>query len=266
MIISTFLINALLAGFGIAIVAGPLGSLMIWRRMAYFGDTLAHSTLLGVCLAVFFNINIYLGLLVVCLFVSVAMLLLLKLKSLSNDTVLGVLSHSSLALGLIFSVTVSSVKINLISYLYGDILSVTNYDLVWIYLVSVIVIGLIIKFWDWLLLITMSEELALAEKIPVVAMRWLLIVLLGLVMTIVIKLVGVLLITALLIIPSSTARQISNSPEHMAITASVLGCVAVSLGVGLSLWLDWPTGPAIVASAAGLFAAAFSLKIIRRQY
>lgn len=245
--------RALIAGIGIAILSGPLGSLMLWRRMAYFGDTLAHSTLLGISLALLLNVNMYIGLFSICLIVACLLAILTKQRWLANDAVLGILSHTTLAVGLITATAIRGVRVDLLSYLYGDILSVNVQDLVYIYLVVFTVLILLWRLWRWLLSATIHVDLARTEGVPVEFTSWALILMLALVFAVAIKLVGVLLITALLIIPASAARKFARTPEAMVIIASVIGCIAVTLGFWASLTWDWPTGPAIVAAAASMF-------------
>lgn len=248
-----FVYRALIAGVGIAIMAGPLGSLMLWRRMAYFGDTLAHSTLLGISLALLLHINIYTGLVSVCLFVACLLAGLTRQKWLASDAILGILSHTTLAIGLITATAIRGVRVDLLSYLYGDILSVNLQDIAWIYLVVVTVLLLLWRLWHWLISATIHTDLARTEGVPVEFTSWSLIIMLALVFAVAIKLVGVLLITALLIIPASAARRFAKTPESMVVIASVFGCIAVGLGFWASLVWDWPTGPSIVVAAAGIF-------------
>ena len=248
-----FIYKALIAGIGIATVAGPLGSLMIWRRMAYFGDTLAHSTLMGVSLALLLNINIYLGLISICVLVSVLLIMLSKQQRIASDAILVILSHATLAVGLGLSSMLESVRLDLLGYLYGDILAVTTIDIVWVLAIAIAVLCAIVLLWRWLLAMTVDPAIAKVEGVPIEAMRITLIFMMALVFAIAMKLVGVLLITALLIIPASAARWLSRSPEQMALLASILGIIAVASGLWISLIWDWPTGPTIVIAATSLF-------------
>lgn len=257
-----FTTRALLAGLGIAILAGPLGSLMIWRRMAYFGDTLAHSTLLGISLALLLRINMYIGLVSITLIVASLLAALNKQKWLASDAILGILSHSTLAIGLVSATAIKGVRIDLLSYLYGDILAVDLTDLSYIGIIIVVVALILWKLWRGLLSTTIDSDLAQVEGIPVNAANWAFIVLLALVFAVAIKLVGALLITALLIIPASAARRFAASPEWMIVISSILGCIAVVTGFWASLAWDWPTGPSIVVAASMIFA--ISLAVSRR--
>jgi zinc transport system permease protein len=258
-----FITRAILAGLGIAILAGPLGSLIVWRRMAYFGDTLAHSTLLGLSIALLLNINIYIGLITVSLIVAGLLAALNRQKWLASDAVLGILSHTTLAIGLIAATAIHGVRVDLLSYLYGDILAVDLQDIAYILGVVLVVIGLVSWLWRWLLSATIHSDLARVEGVPVELTNWAFIIMLALVFAVAIKLVGVLLITALLVIPASAARRFARTPEIMVVIASLIGCVAVLVGFWASLTWDWPTGPAIVATTAVLFT--LSLVVTRRH-
>lgn len=248
-----FLLNALLAGTAVALVAGPLGSFAVWRRMAYFGDTLAHSALLGITFGLLLGVNLNLAVALGCLLLALILVAMQNNRFLATDTLLGILSHSTLALGLVCVSLFNSTRIDLLAYLFGDILSVNSLDLITIWLISTGVIGALIWLWRPLLAITVHEELAQVEGIPVNKIRTALMLLMALVIAIAMKVVGVLLITALLIIPAAASRRLTHTPEAMAIVASLLGTTAISLGLGASYLWDSPAGPSIVLAAAGLF-------------
>lgn len=243
-----FIQRALLGGIGIAIIAGPLGSVIIWRRMANFGDALGHSMLLGVAFALFLNINLYLGLFGITLTIAASLAALSYQKQIAPDALLSILAQTTLALGLIFATTFKGIRIDLLEYLYGDILAIENVDLLWIYGIVLSATALLMVIWRSLLSITIHEDLAFVEGTKVMLIHWLFIIVLALVFAVAMKLVGVLLITALLIIPAASARRFSKTPEQMAIFASVIGILSVILGVKASQYIDWPTGPAIVVA------------------
>jgi len=248
-----FLLYALLAGISVALVAGPLGSFAVWRRMAYFGDTLAHSALLGITFGLLLGINLNLAVAVGCLLLALILVAMQNNRFLATDTLLGILSHSTLALGLVCVSLFSNTRIDLLAYLFGDILSVNKLDLITMWLISLVVIGALVWLWRPLLAITVHEELAQVEGIPVNKVRTALMLLMALVIAIAMKVVGVLLITALLIIPAAASRRLTHTPEAMAVVASILGATAVSLGLGASYLWDSPAGPSIVLAATILF-------------
>ncbi len=249
-----FILRALAAGLLVALIAGPLGCFVVWRRMAYFGDTLAHSALLGISFGILIDINLQLAIILACLSIA---LLLVKMESrhhLATDTILGILAHSSLAFGLVI-LSFTDVNVDLMAYLFGDLLTVTNLDLAWI-AVGVFAAHVVLTLsWNQLLTITLHQELAQVEGLNVGRVRLLLMLLIATVIALSMKVVGMLLITSLMIIPPATVRSFSSTPEHMAISASLVGCLAVCGGLLASFYLDTPSGPSIVVSAAVLFMA-----------
>lgn len=248
-----FFVRAILAGIGLAITAGPLGCFIVWRRMAYFGDTMAHSALLGVAIAYLFNINLMAGVFAVAALVSLALVALQKRGALPSDALLGILSHSTLALGLVMLAFMTWVRIDIMGFLFGDILAVSRTDLAIIYVGGTIVIAIMVALWRSLLAGTVNTELAEAEGLRPEAARLAFMLSLALVIAIAMKVVGIILITALLIIPAATARRFAATPEQMAVIASIGGAIAVLCGLFGSLRFDTPSGPSIVVAAFILF-------------
>ena len=248
-----FFIRALVAGIGLALTTGPLGCLIVWRRMAYFGDTMAHSALLGVALAFLFEINLTVGVFIAAMLVSIALLALQRRGALSTDALLGILSHSTLAIGLVMIAFMSWVRIDLMGFLFGDILAVSRLDIALIYGGGALVLGLVAWLWRPLLAATVNEELARAEGMAPERSRLVFMLMMALVIAIAMKIVGILLITALMIIPAAAARRFATTPEQMAVMASVIGAVAVVGGLFGSLEFDTPSGPSIVVAALALF-------------
>ncbi|WP_035670238.1 zinc ABC transporter permease subunit ZnuB [Azospirillum brasilense] len=259
-----FVLRALAAGCGIALVAGPLGSFVVWRRMAYFGDTLAHSALLGVALGFLLGVNPLIGVVGVCVALALALVGLQRRRALATDTVLGILSHSSLSLGLVAIAFLETLRVDLVAYLFGDILSVTTGDLAWIYTGGAAALGGLLLLWRRLLAVTVDEDLARVEGMPVEALRLAFMLLIALVIAAAMKIVGILLITSLLIIPAAAGRRFSRTPEAMAALASVFGIAAVLGGLLSSLNWDLPGGPSIVVAAAALFLASMMVPAANR--
>lgn len=255
-----FLLYALLAGLGVAVVAGPLGCFVVWRRMAYFGDTLAHSALLGVALGVLLNIDLGIAVTLVCLSMALGLVALEQQGILALDTLLGILSHSALAAGLVVISLMSNIRVDLMSLLFGDLLSVTAADLGVIYAGAGIAIILLATLWKSLISITVEPDLAAVEGINVIRARTALMLITALVIAISMKIVGVLLITALLIVPAATARRISKTPESMAVVASLIAMASVVSGLAASWYVDTPAGPSIVISASLLFCLSLGVK------
>jgi zinc transport system permease protein len=255
MIMDEFMLRALLAGVLVVLVSSPLGCVVVWRRMAYFGDTLAHGALLGAGLSLAFDVSALLAVLLVGVVLSLLLILLQRRKDLSSDTLLGIMAHGALAVGLVLLAMMQNqgMRVDLMAYLFGDILAVSWSDIGWMALAAVLVIAGLARIWRSLLSIAVHEELARSEgvRVDLVAVQFMLLI--AVVVAVAMKLVGILLITALLIIPAATARRYARSPESMALLAVLAGVLAVLLGLWSSLQWDSPTGPSIVVAAALLF-------------
>ncbi|MFZ5750025.1 MAG: metal ABC transporter permease [Pseudomonadota bacterium] len=256
-----FLVRALIAGVGLSLATGPLGAFVVWRRMAYFGDATAHAAILGVALAFATSLPIYAGTLIVALAMAVTVSALAG-RGHAMDTALGVLAHSALAFGLVAVSFLPGVRVDLSAYLFGDILAVSRADLLWVWGGAIVVLALILWRWQGLLTTTLSEDLAQASGIDPGRERLVLVLALALVVAVSIKIVGALLIAAMLIIPAGAARGLSRTPEAMAGLAILVSVVAVGSGLWMSLRLDTPAGPSIVVAASMLFLA--SLLVARR--
>lgn len=259
----SFLIRAAFAGVGVAVAAAPLGCLVVWRRMAYFGDATAHASILGVALALGFQVPIFAGVLIISLLMATAVSSLSG-RGFAMDTLLGVLAHSSLAFGLVAVSFLQGVRIDLMAYLFGDILAVSRTDLMVIWGGAALVLFLLWFRWSALLTATMSPDLAYAAGLNPKREQWILTIALALVVAVAIKVVGVLLISALLLIPAAAARPFASTPERMAIAAALIGSVSALGGLQVSFILDTPTGPTIVCLAAMFFALSNLSDLVRK--
>lgn len=249
-----FLIRAALAGVGLSLATGPLGSFVVWRRMAYFGDATSHAAILGVALALAADLPVTFGTLVVALAMAFTVATLAA-RGWAMDTTLGVLAHSALAFGLVAVSFVPGARTDLSAWLFGDILAVTRGDLLLVWVGAALVLGLLVWRWQALLTATVNEDLAHASGLNPARERLVLTLALAVVVAVAIKVVGALLIAAMLIIPAAAARGLARTPEAMAVMAAVIGAASSVAGLQLSLWQDTPAGPSIIAAAAVLFAA-----------
>ncbi len=247
-----FLVRAAFASVGVALAAAPLGCFVIWRRMAYFGDATAHAAVLGIALSLTLSAPLFVSVLGVC-FLMAMTVSSLNGKGFAMDTLLGVVSHSSLAVGLVAVSFLSGVRIDLMSYLFGDILAVGRTDLMVIWGGALVVVALVAWRWSGLLLSTLNPDLALASGFNPKREQFILTVSLAIVVAVAIKVVGVLLIAAMLIVPAATARPFSRTPEIMAVVSACLAVVASLTGLRASYVFDTPTGPTIVCVSAFLF-------------
>jgi zinc transport system permease protein len=260
-----FIVRAMLGGVGVALLAGPLGCFVVWRRMAFFGHALAHSALLGIALGALLGIDLNLATVTVCLAFALALVVLHRQPALSTDTILGILAHVALALGLVVLSFLEWLRVDLMAYLFGDVLAVTAGDLIWIWGGGALALAALLWLWPSLLSITLNEELAQAEGVAVARVQFGFVLVMALAVAIGMKIVGILLIVALLVIPAAAARHLSRTPEQMAILAALLGVLAVLAGVGGSLQWDTPAGPMIVLASAALFLVALALGPVLRR-
>ena len=248
-----FFTRALIAGVGIAIIAGPLGCLVIWRRLSYFGDTLSHSALLGVTLAYAFSINIALSVFIISSVVAILLINLQKRTKLAGDSLLGLLAHSTLAIGLVLIGFLSSIRFDLMGLLFGDILAVTTDDIALVWIGGIIILGILYFIWKSLFSATVNYDLAAAEGMRPEISNLIFTLLLAAVIALSIKMIGALLITGLLLIPAAIARNLSSSPKQMIIIAILAGIASVVLGLFTSLELNTSSGPSIVVVSLALF-------------
>ena len=259
-----FLLRAFLGGLGVALVAGPLGCFIVWRRMAYFGASLAHSALLGVALGFLLGLDPTLGIAAASILLALLLVALQQQRVLPSDTLLGILAHAGLALGLVVLSFFGSLRVDLLGYLFGDILAVSRGDLLWIYGGGLLALGVLAAIWRPLLTATLHEELARAEGLPVLRLRLALMLTVAIVIAIAMKIVGILLIISMLIIPAATARCFARTPEQMAVLAALAGTAAVGLGLWGSLEADTPAGPSIVVAATLLFSLGLAVSQLWR--
>ena len=245
--------RATLAGVGVAVAAAPLGCFVVWRRMAYFGDATAHAAILGVALSLALQASIFVGAMAVALVMAFTVTLLTG-RGYAMDTLLGVLAHSSLAVGLVAVSFLSGVRLDLMAYLFGDILAVSRSDLLVIWWGAALVVALIAWRWSALLTSTLSAELAYASGLDPKREQLILTVSLAITVAVAIKVVGVLLIAAMLIIPAAAARSLARTPEAMALIAALIGALSSVIGLRAAYEFDTPAGPSIVCVAAVQFA------------
>ena len=247
------LLYASLAGYGVAILVAPLGCFVVWRRMAYFGDTLSHSALLGVSLGLLLKVNINLAVILSSMMIAMLLVTFQEKQRIASDTLLGILAHSALSIGLVTVSFADNVRVDMMSYLFGDLLATGSSDLYWIYGGGALVLATLVWLWKPLLSMSVHAELAQVEGVPVQKLRMILTLLMALVIAVAMKIVGVLLITSLMIIPAATAQRLARTPEQMVFFSALLGIFSVSGGLAASWHFDTPAGPSVVVSSFILF-------------
>ncbi len=248
-----FIVRALVAGLAVVCMTGLLGVFLLWRRMAYLGDTLSHSALLGVALGLITGVSLNLWIIAVCATVALLMLYVQHNPRIGSDTLLGIIGHSALALGTVALTFLPNVRVDLMAYLFGDILAVNQTDVGFTWGLAVLVNVVIWRIWRPLLALTVHADLAQVEGVNVMRISAIYMLLIALTVSVAMKIIGVLLLTALLIIPAATARHLARTPEQMALFAVLAGVLALGGGMGMALQWDTPAGPSIVVVASALF-------------
>ncbi|MCF6215764.1 MAG: metal ABC transporter permease [Emcibacter sp.] len=261
--IDGFILNAIMAGIFVALAAGPLGCFLVWRKMAYFGDTISHSALMGVGLGIALGTGSPWVIMVTCALVSGALLLLQRGGKFSSDTLLGILAHSALSIGLIIIALQESLRQDLMFFLIGDILAIDTGGIFDIGIMSIVALGGLFYIWKPLLSLTVHEDLARVEGVNVLKVKIIYMLLIALLVAFAMQVIGALLITSLMIIPAAAARNFSRSPLHMVFYSMILGSISVIMGIMMSSIWDLPAGPAIVLSAFILFLAG---RIVPRRF
>jgi zinc transport system permease protein len=260
-----FLVRALLAGLGLAVIAAPLGCFVVWRRMAYYGETVAQAGLIGIALGLAFSLDLTMSVLGVTLVVSGLLTLLSRQQLVPFDSLLGLLAHAALAIGVIAASLVRGPQLDFMAFLFGDIFAVTADDLRWVYIGGALALAALVALWRPLLALSVHEDLAAAEGVATERVKLVFVLVLALVVAIAIKIVGVLLTIAFLIMPAAAARPLAETPEQMAFIAAIIGMLSVATGLFLSVSLDTPGGPSIVLMLAIFFAASIFPAVLRRH-
>jgi zinc transport system permease protein len=261
--IDDFLWRAALAGLAIALITAPLGCFVVWQRLAMFGNSIAHCGLLGVALGLIIGIGPTVGVVIVSMALALLLILMQGQNRLPQDTLLGILAHAALAAGLLAATLVGGARLDLMGYLFGDILAVSASDLWWSLAGLAVVGGTMVRLWRPLLAISVHEEMAAAEGVPVAFTRAAFMLLMAFAVALSIKIVGILLITSLLIIPAAAARSFASTPEQMAAGAAAISAVGVLAGLGVSLNFDTAAGPSIVLALTAIFVAALPRLYLR---
>ncbi|KGQ28222.1 zinc ABC transporter permease subunit ZnuB [Gallibacterium anatis] len=244
---------AWITGIVLSLITAPLGAFVVWRKMAYFGDTLSHSALFGIALGIVFDLNPYIAILLLIILLALILVWLENNTHFAADTLLGIIAHTSLSLGVVTIGLIGGVRVDLMNYLFGDLLAITYQDLLWIGIGVILVLSILCYCWQALISATVNPELAQIEGVDVKKGRIVLMLLTAITIALSMKFVGALIITSLLIIPAATARRFSRTPESMAIIAVIISMIAVTGGLLLSAFYDTAAGPSVVICSALLF-------------
>ncbi len=262
---NSLMLYPIVAGIGISIITAPLGVFVVWRRMAFFGDTLAHSALTGIALSFLLSLEPSTGLFIISTSIAIFLIFVQSQKLLATDTWLAITSHGVLAFGIVALSFVEGINLDITSYLFGDILTISFTDTIQIYGGALAILGVLALIWHPLLAITVNEDLARIEGIRVALVRATFMLLIALTIVLAIKIIGVLLLTAMLIIPAAAARRLAKTPEQMAILATTISILSVLSGVFISFVVDSPTSPTIVVAALCFFSISWLFPLVENK-
>ena len=253
------LLPSLIAGLLIAIASGTLGCFVVWRKMAFFSDALAHSAVLGTALALIAEVNVLYGLIGYGAVVAIIMARFDNQLNYSSDTLLAIIAQVSLALGLLL-IPFAESNINIEALLFGDILAISWTDVAITAVITLVIITTLLVSYHSLINLCIDEELAATEGVPVIRFKLLLFLLLVALIATAVQVVGVLLISALLLIPAAAARRLATTPLQMLLLSPVIGLISVLLGLFAAYQLNTAAGPSIIIAAALLWLISLTKK------
>jgi zinc transport system permease protein len=249
--IEPFFIKAIIAAIGVAIATAPIGVFVLWKRMAYFGDAISHSAIFGLGIATIIAVEPIYGIIFCAIIFCFLIFALSKQNIYSNDSVIGIASCSLLALGMILLAIFPS-RVNLESYLFGDLIILQNRDVLLIYIVAVLSSVAVFMWFKNLLLATINKDLAKISGIKVENLELKFLLLTALTVACLVKIVGIFLITSIMILPAAIARNFSKTPTQMLFFALLFSGISMVGGLLIAMFLDFPSSPAIIVFAAFL--------------
>ncbi|MFH0830834.1 MAG: metal ABC transporter permease [Parcubacteria group bacterium] len=262
---SDIFLRALAVGLLIALAAGSLGTMVVIRRMSFFADAIAHASLTGIALGVLLQIDPLWAAIVFSLAVGLGIAWLARRNTLALDTIIGVFYSTAVALGVIIIGGLKGIRIDLESFLFGDILAVSRVDLVVAAVLVVVVLVVFGFILGPLVQLALNRDLARVQGVKVNLYEILFMSLMALMVAVGIKLVGIVLIGPLLIMPAAAAKNVSRSLLGMLVLSLILALVGVVAGMYGSVWLASPVGPTIVVAMAVLFGLSLALRPMRQR-
>jgi len=263
-VLEPFMVRALIAGLGLAIIAAPLGCFVVWQRMAYFGETVAQAGLIGVALGLALQMNLTLGVMLIAIVIACLLLWFSRQKAVALDSILGLLHHAALAAGVIAISMIRGPSVDVVGFLFGDVFAITREDLMWIFAGGAVVLAVVAWLWQPLLRIAVHEELAAAEGVDRGRVRTVFTILLAVMIAIAMKIVGFLLVMAFLVVPAVAARPLTGTPERMVVLTALIAAGSVLAGLWLSATVDSPGGPSIVIVMSVVAGVSLTMAALKR--
>lgn len=255
-----FLQTALAAGLLASLACGITGTYVVVKRIVFISGGIAHTVLGGMGLAYYYGLNPIHGAMAAALAAAIIIGLVSLRAGQYEDTVIGALWAVGMAVGVIFITLTPGYKVDLMSYLFGNILMVPRQDLLLIAGLDVVILALVLLFYNQFMAVCFDEEFARLQGVKVEAVYLLLLCLISITVVILIQVVGIILVIALLTLPAAIAHQYAGSLGRMMVLASILGAVFVTGGLAVSYGPDLPAGATIIVLAGVSYIVSIILK------
>jgi zinc transport system permease protein len=263
-----FLIRAMIGAGLLGAAAGPIGCIVLWRRMAYLGESVAHLGLTGVAAGILLGVSPLIGVVVLAILAALVMARAGESARglIPSGTIIGIVGHVGLALGFVLLATMDTVRADLLGYLFGDVLALSTSEIIWIAAASAGLLVAIAVLWRPLIALSINRDIAIAEGTRHRLADTAFLVLVAILVALGLKIVGALLIVALILIPPAAARAFSRTPEAMAVLSAFLGAASAPLGIELAWMSNAPAGPSIVLAAAALLSVSLVMQPIAATF
>lgn len=252
-----FIGQGVIALLVLSFLTAPMGCFLIWRRMSFFGATLAHSALLGAVIGLLLGVGVFVGVMGFTALLACLLTWWLQNQRLANDTVLAMIAHLTLAIGVVAISLMDNLRIDLMAYLFGDVLSISRpvfYQIVAVCIVSAIALRV---FWRGFVNLAVQPDIAQVEGYRTTVLSFCFVLFLSITISVGMVTVGALLIVSMLIIPAATARLIANQLKTMVFAAWIFTVISIISGMVAAYYVDLPAGPMVVIASGGLFVLAY---------
>ncbi len=261
-----FIVNSLFAGIFASISCGIIGTYIVTRRMVFLSGGITHASFGGIGIGYYLGLNPVIAAAIFAVFSALGIEFLSKKSDVREDSVIGILWSLGMAIGIIFVFITPGYAPNLMTYLFGSILTVSSLDILLMFLLSIILITVFIFFYRIILFVAYDQEFAQTHKVPVSFINYLLIALVALTIVLNIKIVGIILVISLLTIPQSIANLFTNEFKNIIIISIVIGLIGALMGLIISYKINIPSGASIIFSLVMFFILAKIFQIIKRTF
>ena len=249
----SFMQRALIASVMVGILCPFVGNFVVLRRMSFFSDAISHAAFAGIAAGILLGIDLSLSSLAVAIIIAFVVAFLSEKTALSHDTIIGIAFSGAIAIGMLIIGMLEGYRTDVFTFLFGDILSITRKDLLLIFIIGTLTIITLLTFLKPFLQITFNRELAKVEGINVRFFEYLLFSIIAIVVTISLKIIGIILVTSLLIIPAAAAKNLASSMKRLFILSCFFGVISGIVGLAGSVYLNTASGPTIVLISIALF-------------